>query len=307
MNEVNGWKLVGRRTLSTQEALAVAALRDRCNARDGLDLKIGIPVDASSASGARPWPQAILMCSEESLVGYSSLDGDSHTVEICGMVAPEERRRQLGHALLTAAREACKAGGVGEILLIAEEASAAGTAFAIQEGGTRQFAEHRMELRDFATMRQGLDLEPRLSLRVAGKEDIGTLAETRAAIFAAEEDIAALQMDIEQEIPSPSTRFYLAELEGTPVSSLKVYLLEGRASIYAFGVVPQQRRRGFARATLALLVEQLQGEGITRIGLEVETTNEPAVSLYESSGFVPITTYGYYSMPLVRALPEAIS
>jgi ribosomal protein S18 acetylase RimI-like enzyme len=136
-----------------------------------------------------------------------------------------------------------------------------------------------------------------LSLRAAGNEDVGTLAYTRAAIFAAEEDITAIQTDIEHELPSPSTRFYLAELEGTPVSSLKVYVLEGRASIYAFGVMPKQRRRGLAWATLALLVEQLQAESISRIGLEVETTNVPAVTLYKACGFVPTTTYGYYSLP----------
>lgn len=297
MNNVNGWEPVARRILSVQEALAVAALRDRCNASDGLDLKIGIPEGESSLSEATRWPQAFLIHAENSLAGYCSLDGDLRTVEICGMVAPEQRRHHMGHALLTAAREACKAGGVGEILLIVEEASAAGGSFATTEGGTRQFAEHRMELRDFAAMRRGIELEPRLSLRAAGEEDIGTLANTRVAIFASDEDLTALQTEIEQELPSPSTRFYLAELEGTPVSSLKVYVVEGRASIYAFGVMPQQRRRGFARATLALLVEQLQAEGITRIGLEVETTNMPAVSLYRACGFLPTTTYGYYSLP----------
>ena len=297
MNNVNGWEPVARRALSDQEALAVAALRDRCNASDGLDLKIGIPEGESSLPEATRWPQAFLIYAENSLAGYCSLDGDLRTVEISGMVAPEQRRRHMGHALLTAAREACKAGGVGEILLIVEEASAAGGSFATTESGTRQFAEHRMELRDFAAMRRGIELEPRLSLRAAGEEDIGTLANTRVAIFASDEDLTALQTEIEQELPSPSTRFYLAELEGTPVSSLKVYVVEGRASIYAFGVMPQQRRRGFARATLALLVEQLQAEGITRIGLEVETTNMPAVSLYRACGFLPTTTYGYYSLP----------
>ena len=296
MSEVERWQPVARRTLSVQETIAVAALRDRCNAGDGLDLKIGIPTQASSEPEVTRWLQAFLIYSENSLAGYCSLDGDQRTVEICGMVAPELRRRRMGHALLEAAREAGKRGGVSETLLICEEASAAGNAFATKEGGTRQFAEHRMELRDFAAMQRGIDREPRLSLRAAGKEDIGTLAYTRAAIFASEEDIHALEKDIEQELPSTSTYFYLAELEGTPVSSLKVYVLEGRASIYAFGVMPQQRRHGFARATLALLVEQLRAGGITRIGLEVETTNMPAVSLYRACGFVSTTTYGYYSL-----------
>jgi ribosomal protein S18 acetylase RimI-like enzyme len=297
MNQHNSWQPVARQTLSVQEALAVAALRDRCNAADGLDLKIGIPTLASAEPGAAEWPQAMLIYSENSLAGYCSLDRDQRTVEISGMVAPEQRRRHMGGALLAAAREACTAGGADEILLICEEASKAGMDFATQQGGKVQFAEHRMELRDFAAMRRGIEAQPRLSLRLAGEEDIGTLAYTRAVIFASEGDIAAIETDIEQEFPNPSTRFYLAELEGTPVSSLKMYVLEGRASIYAFGVMPQERRRGFAWQTLALLMEQLQAEGINRIGLEVETTNTPAVSLYTACGFAPTTTYSYYRLP----------
>jgi ribosomal protein S18 acetylase RimI-like enzyme len=297
MKNQDRWRPVSRQTLSVQEALAVAALRDRCNASDGLDLKIGMPRLPSPELEAIPWPQAFLVYSGNLLAGYCSLDGNQRSVEICGMVVPEQRRRNMGTALLKAALEACKAGGAGEILLICEEASAAGQAFADNEGGRREFAEHRMELRDFAAMRRGIDRDSRLSLRAAGKEDVGTLAYTRSVIFAAEEEVKSIQAEIEQEISNSSARYYLAEWEGTPVSSLKVYVLEGRGSIYAFGVMPQQRRRGFAWQTLALLVERLQSEGITRIGLEVETTNTPAVSLYRACGFIPTTTYDYYRMP----------
>src|SRR5215467_3291423 len=87
MSEVDGWHPEARWVLSVEEALAVAALRDRCNADDGLDLKIDMPTHASSEPEATRWPQAFLIHSASSLVGYCSLDGDRHTVEICGMVA----------------------------------------------------------------------------------------------------------------------------------------------------------------------------------------------------------------------------
>jgi ribosomal protein S18 acetylase RimI-like enzyme len=81
------------------------------------------------------------------------------------------------------------------------------------------------------------------------------------------------------------------------VSSLKLYQEGDRAWIYAFGVLPEYRRRGIAWKTLALLVNELQGEDITRIGLEVETNNGPAIALYLACGLSPITTYQYYRMP----------
>ena len=303
MSAKRRWQPLARHTLSAPEALAVTALRDTCNAVDGLDLKVGLPTVVAEAGDLTSRPSAFLLYVDDVLGGYCSLDGNEHAVEICGMVAPTHRRRGMGQALLDAALAACQADALAEILLICEEASAAGRAFAAVNGGSREFAEHRLELRDLAALQRGLTQEPRLILRRAGREDAGTLAHTQASIFAEESEADALQTSILEEFPHPSTRFYLAELEGKPVSSLKLYREGDRAFIYAFGVLPEYRRRGIARRTLASLVADLQAEGITRIGLEVETTNEPAIALYLTSGFSPITTYGYYRMRLRGDLP----
>jgi ribosomal protein S18 acetylase RimI-like enzyme len=297
MSAKQRWRPLARHTLSAPEALAVTELRDSCNTVDGLDLKVGLPRFAAEARDSTLRPSAFLLYVDDVLGGYCSLDGDERSVEICGMVTPAHRRRGMGQALLDAALAACHADALAEILLISEEASAAGCAFAARNDGSQEFAEHRMELRDFAAMQRGLTREPGLILRRAGREDAGTLAHTKAMSFADESKAAAFEADILDEFPYPSTRFYLAELAGKPVSSLKLYREGDRASIYAFGVLPEYRRRGIAWQTLALLVKELQAEGISRIGLEVETTNEPAIALYLACGFSPITTYDYYRLP----------
>jgi ribosomal protein S18 acetylase RimI-like enzyme len=303
MSAKQRWQPLARHTLSAPEAIAVTALRDRCNAVDGLDLKVGISTFAAEALDTTSRPSAFLLYVDDVLGGYCLLDGDQHSVEICGMVAPAHRRQGIGQALLNAALAACHADALADILLICEEVSASGRAFAAANDGSQEFAEHRLELRDFAAMQRGLTREPGLILRRAGREDAGTLAHTRALIFDEESEAEALQASILEEFPHPSTSFYLAELEGKPVSSLKLYREEDRAFIYAFGVLPEYRRHGIARQTLALLVKDLQAEGITRIGLEVETTNNPAIALYLSCGFSLITTYGYYRMRLRGGLP----
>jgi ribosomal protein S18 acetylase RimI-like enzyme len=213
------------------------------------------------------------------------------------MVAPEQRRKGVGTSLLSAARDTCAASGVSEVLLICEDASVAGQLFIATQHGQRQFAEHRMELADWGAMFQGLTREPDLSLRRAVAGETGTVAKISAAVFGTESELKDIQIDIEREFSSPEVRFYLGQLGGSTgpvVSSLKLYLIENRASIYAFGVLPQYRRRGLAWQTLALLTQQLQAEAINHIGLEVETTNMPAISLYQACGFIPVTTYGYY-------------
>jgi ribosomal protein S18 acetylase RimI-like enzyme len=287
--------------LSEQRADEVAALRDRCNAADGLHLKIGIPRVAPETSDEPRRPNAFLVYAGESLAGYCSLDGDRHTVEICGMVVPEQRLKGIGTSLLTVARNSCAASGVSEVLLICEDASVAGQLFVATQHSQRQFAEHRMELEDWDAMLRGSTREPDLRLRRAVAGETGTLARISTAAFGTESELQDIQMDIESEFSSPEVRFYLGQLGGSTgpvVSSLKLYLIENRASIYAFGVLPEYRRRGLAWQTLALLTQQLQAEAVNHIGLEVETTNMPAISLYRACGFAPVTTYGYYSCKL---------
>lgn len=314
MSSKKKWTPVTYRTLSGEIASLVTQLRDRCNAAGGLCLKIGVPAFAPPERVDADAPgtffvYAMLVYNDDSLAGYCSLEGNRESVEICGMVAPGQRRQGIGAALLDGALAYCSSAGVQETLLICEEASSEGKAFAAAHAGSLQFSEHRMELRDFEAMERGLFREPRLSLRRAGPEESGMLAEISSRVFGGEAELASIRADIEQELDSAAARFYVGELEGVgPVSSLKLYLTSGQASVYAFGVLPQYRRQGLAWQTLALLVREMLAEGISEIGLEVETNNGPALALYQASGFVPMTTYGYYRLePRTNAAPAATS
>ena len=232
MNAQEKWLPVARQTLSAEEEQAVVALRDRCNVADGLDLKILLPIHRSAETEAFDRANAFLLYANDSLAGYCSLDGDQHSVEICGMVAPEQRRRGIGEALLVSAWAACQAHGVEEMLLICEVASSAGKAFLAAHGGHQEFAEHRSsELRDFEAMSARLPREPRLILR-----RVDRVRNRHTCLYAG----SCFRHSIrgrhhsgrhKKDLAQSSVRFYLAELDGTPVSSLKLYLLEGRASI----------------------------------------------------------------------------
>ena len=67
-------------------------------------------------------------------------------IELLGMVAPAYRRRGIGRTLLAAARQECVQRDVTQFLLVVEEASPAGVAFAEVMSGRYQFSEHLMEL-----------------------------------------------------------------------------------------------------------------------------------------------------------------
>ena len=287
------YTITPRAGLSGEELLHAAALKALCDAEDGLDLKVQPEMQRADESIT----DAIVATTRDgTLVGLCTLDG-AFEVEICGMVHPAYRRRGIGRALLTAALAACHERQARRVLVICEDASTSGRALLAAALPTARldFKEHRLELRtaQFAPQQAHAAPVPGLLARPAGDGDLASLAMTQAAAFG--ERKQGIQPGIAADMRDPSYRYYLATLDGEPVSSLKVIFVAPRAYVYAFGVVPEQRRRGVGRAVLAEVIARLRDEGWRRVALEVESENAPALALYRSLGFAPVTTYGYYA------------
>ena len=64
------------------------------------------------------------------------------------------------------------------------------------------------------------------------------------------------------------------------------------------GVVPEHRRQGLARWLMGFALELGARRGARRALLEVRRSNQPALALYASLGFVPLGVRpGYYQSP----------
>ncbi|MBF6589633.1 MAG: GNAT family N-acetyltransferase [Ktedonobacterales bacterium] len=287
--------VVGRALLTTEERAQIARLAATCNALEGLELKLTTDM-TPSRSGIEN--NAFLRYDGDTLIGFCAIDvnGDAEA-EICGMVHPAHRRRGIGRALLAAVRTESARRGLRRLLLICEAASRSGQGFISNTGATLTFSEYRLRLGPFQPQ------SPRysdLTIQRADPTDVDTLAHITALAFGDPEDW--LRPRIALDIHDPGQRFYLARLAGQPVASLKVYpLADHAAGIYAFGVLPDQRRRGIGRQVLEEVIAALLAEGRTAILLEVETTNTNADALYRSCGFREVTTYGYYALDLAEA------
>lgn len=284
---------VGKPALDPRDRAAVARLIALCNAHDGLDLKLDL--DAAPAEPDGPDNQQanhFLRDADGEIAGYCAID-PADPIELCGAVHPNHRRRGLGRALLAAATAECRRRGRTRAYLLCEDASAAGRAFVAAAGGVLDFSEHRMELGARPAQPPSDDS---LQLERAGPAGVDTLARVQASAFGDPED--ERRERIAAEIDQPHVSFYLARLNGAPAGSLKLLVADGRASIYAFGVVPEYRRRGLGRRMLDGAIDLLHADGLTRIGLEVETDNAPAIALYRDRGFHVTTTYGYYRLDL---------
>lgn len=276
--------IVARASLTPAETAEVQALKQLCDAHDGLDLKVSWGDPASATN------KVFLARDGGRLTGFASLDGDAPEAEVCGMVAPDARRAGLGTRLFEAARTVFSGSGGEQLFVICEEGSPAGRAFVDTLDAIRAFTEHRMELRADVAPDDGP-----LTVRQLSPDDDDTLAAAaRITAGAFERPFDSTLRHMRADLEFPNQTLYAGLVGADVVGAFKLYDEDATTGIYGFAIDPAHQRQGLGRRMLARACALALARGATRVTLEVDATNTRASALYTSSGFVTITTYGYY-------------
>lgn len=278
---------------------ATDALRDQiaglvalCRAHEGLALTLGLDAPDDRRT-------LLAYVEGERLIGAAAIVNWGGGPEVALAVYPDRRRQGIGRALLGAALRTLREAGASEGLLVAHHQVATGPAFAQSVGGALRFSEHRLVL-DPARVNQSRPRHAALQMRPASAADIDVLARISAAAFADPEDDARTR--VAAGLQMPDRQYFLGELAGEPVGSLRV----GRygssvADVTAFGVLPARQGRGYGRQMLGDAVDLLLAERWPEIAIEVETENANALGLYQSVGFVVQSTFDYYAIAELSA------
>jgi ribosomal-protein-alanine N-acetyltransferase len=87
-----------------------------------------------------------------------------------------------------------------------------------------------------------------------------------------------------EELESPFGLYLVLEEEGGIFAQIGVRYLADELHVTTLAVRPERRRRGYARALLEAALGAFPEA--RRVHLEVRPSNVPAISLYESLGFV---------------------
>ena len=93
------------------------------------------------------------------------------------------------------------------------------------------------------------------------------------------------QKAIEALITDSAKRCYVAESDGMVVGYVGAELVLDEGNIGNIVTHKDYRGRGIAKALFDALLDDLRKSGITRLFLEVEHDNEPALGLYTRLGF----------------------
>ncbi|HEY0606417.1 MAG TPA: GNAT family N-acetyltransferase [Herpetosiphonaceae bacterium] len=284
--------VVGTTALSAEQHAAVEVLLTECNQHEQINLIINLkPADFGPEATAENVDQ-FLAYDQGALIGFARLDGWSEP-ELCGAVDPRHRRKGVGRALWAAAQAECRRRGLAQILLICDEAGESGKAFAAAVGANLNYAEYRMRL-DPAAIDRSRPRFPTLRLQPGTVEDADLLARIQAAAFGESEDM--VRPYVIRALHQPHRQYWIGLLDDQPVGMMRLSRYEHEADITAFGVLPEYQGRGYGRQMLLDAIDLLLAEGWSQIMIDVVIENQNALKLYQSCGFRPVTTYGFYNL-----------
>lgn len=134
----------------------------------------------------------------------------------------------------------------------------------------------------------------KVRIRKAVQEDVKTLAALDARCFASPWSEKSFEDDV---VKNPLAFYLVAETdEGEIAGYVGVWLIVDEGHITNVAVSPDYRRQGIAKAVLAKMFETCERDwGIRAFTLEVRPSNDPALALYRSFGFLEMgRRKGYY-------------
>ena len=82
------------------------------------------------------------------------------------------------------------------------------------------------------------------------------------------------------------TLFLVAEEDGKILGYMGIMMVLNEGEITSVSVSKYARRRGIGRALVGEMIRQMKNRGIRVLHLEVRKSNDPAIALYRSFGFV---------------------
>lgn len=121
-----------------------------------------------------------------------------------------------------------------------------------------------------------------LNIRQLRRKDLPTIMQMEADAFPL--DAYTLRM-MEESISDDPESFLVAEVDGVIVGYIMGYTRNGTAHISSMAVSKNWRSQGIGRAMLEHVLEYFEDMGSHEAVLEVRPNNEPAIYLYESTGF----------------------
>lgn len=223
-------------------------------------------------------------------------------------VHPAFRRRGHGRRLVAAGLEIARARGLQTLALFGSTDTAAGSGFIAAMGATYAYSLWRLDLPPDvpvppATFPSTVAVRP-----YAHPDDLAAFVELALASFVDHPTPLPFTTEIigrSHSLPDfDPAAILLASPTGDPATLIAWAKARGYTtdagepggSIDFVGVVPAWRRRGLGRELLHWGIGKLRADGARIVDLSATATNESALELYRSTGFVPAIEWPHFAI-----------
>lgn len=226
----------------------------------------------------------------EKLVGVLSVFAPiKDEAEISALILPNHRRKGLFTKLLSEALAELKRFEIEELYFVHDTGSVAGKAMIEKWGIEPDHSEYLLVYdKDFDRDNYKLSI----TIKQTEQEDLDDMTQLSLGVFGGnEEEWTTLH---QKSLDSPNILCYLPYCKGNQIGIGSVNITEQGLFIFGFGILPTYRRKGFGRAFLSSIVNELQSKFDDDILLEVDSENHGAFILYTTSGFKREVQFDYY-------------
>ena len=225
----------------------------------------------------------------EKLVGYLGISNfGGNAAELNGVVHPSYRRMGIFNKLMDIALNECKKRNFHKILLLCDDKSYSAIKFIENINGTYYFSECRMK----CYSSEFKEVNKLISLVKAKNENIDDINNLDKILFG--DVIKDLIMPEEEEKNNLFT--YLIKIDDKIIGKIKVSKGLTSAFISGFGISPEYRRKGYGKAALIEILNNLYNDKICDVELDVEIKNKKALNLYKYCGFKEQSIMNYYNI-----------
>lgn len=286
-------KILSLTELNPEQQLAVQALEILCKSEGNLQGNMHWDKSMNFFADMRHW---FLLYNEGVLMAALSAFAPSVSqVEFSGYTLPKARRKGCFSLLLDVATEEARKFGYRHMLLITERASEAGQAFVRHLNAAYSNTEYQLVWRPWSE--SPATPTPALELTEAALADLEPLTRLSRSIFGGTTEEA--RQILETTIHTPHLTQYVATLDGRMVGMVAVNFEQTTAWIIGLGVGPDQQGKGLGKSLLHQTLHLLRHDNRAEtIMIEVDSSNEVALNLYQNAGFVIQTGQDYFKLPL---------
>lgn len=289
-------------SFTAAEMSAVNKLIRICSAHDKTHESIDISVNAAYTCNPSLKLFHTARAGKE-LIGVAALFIPTlEEAEVSGFVHPSYRKKGIFKNLLEKAETDLSACNFPSLLFVCNDQSESGLQMLKNAEVPYDFTEYSMKC-DTGIPYQ----ETGITLKRAFKKSVEEFIALNVSIFEGSAENA--RMMLENTFQSTDRHCYAFHHNNSVIGMGCVSYTkpEDTAFIFGFGILPEYRGKGLGKLALSEMAHFIHTTYKKSAGLEVNSRNQAALSLYTSLGFETESAYHYYRRPVISHSLEEVS